>query len=131
MGGKGKGKGKGKGEEGWGSQTPGWGHDENGGWSGGWGEERPAYDINPHFGFRQYSEMRYEPLTVPFLYSTQVAPGPPAPAPPVAPLFLGQGAPYLPAYLPGGTTGIPPQYGGLVGAASAKPYLGGLDGLFT
>lgn len=65
---------------------------------GGWGE-RPAYDINPHFGFRQYSEMRYEPLTTPYQYSTQLT-GPPAPPQPLAPIFKGEGAPNSP-YLPG------------------------------
>jgi len=31
-------------------------------------EEGPqnAYEINPHFGFRRYFEMRYEPLSVPY-----------------------------------------------------------------
>jgi hypothetical protein len=30
-------------------------------------EAPPAYEINPHFGFRKYFEIRYEPLTIPFM----------------------------------------------------------------
>lgn len=89
----------------------GWGPNLGDGW--GWGE-RPAYDINPHFGFRQYSEMRYEPLTAPYMYSTQLS-GAPAPPQPLAPIFKGEGPPNSP-YLPGpiGPAGVmsPPQYMG-------------------
>jgi len=34
------------------------------------------YDINPYFGFRKYGELRYEPLTLPFLPGPPVAVGP-------------------------------------------------------
>jgi len=32
-------------------------------------EEAPGYEINPHFGFRRYFEIRYEPLSEPFVYN--------------------------------------------------------------
>lgn len=80
--------------------APGWGW----GSGNGWGERQAAYDINPHFGFRQYSEMRYEPLTTPFMYSTQLA-GPPGPQQPLAPIFNGQGPPYS-SSLPGPLRGV-------------------------
>lgn len=37
-------------------------------------ESPPLYEINPHFGFRKYFEIRYEPLTVPLEYAEQQVP---------------------------------------------------------
>jgi hypothetical protein len=30
-------------------------------------EEAPGYEINPHFGFRKYFEIRYEPISEPYV----------------------------------------------------------------